>query len=223
MILDLFQEKSALKKEVNKITEDVFSVFQKVLKEIKEEYSGDLKKLNTNLRFEHTKKGEFESKLSFAGDILFFTMHTNVFNFDDNHYVHTTEYVGEDDSRSYCGMIQIYNFLYDSVRYNRRDDLGYLIGRVVVNKERHFFVEGKRQLGFLYNDFDNAVINEVFVRAIIESANIYSIDFDLLATPYDEVKEITLQQKQTQFANSSHRTGKRLGFRFQADSDKVSD
>ena len=52
-------------------------------------------------------------------------------------------------------MINIYNFLADSFKYNRLNDVGYLVGRVFLNKDLHYFVEGKRQLGFLYNDFVN--------------------------------------------------------------------
>ena len=45
-------------------------------------------------------------------------------------------------------MINIYNFLSDSFVYDRERDLGYLVARVFLNKEGHFFVQGKKQLGF---------------------------------------------------------------------------
>ena len=38
--------------------------------------------------------------------------------------------------------------------------MGYCIGRIFINKENHYFVEGKRQLGFLYNDFMNSKMNK---------------------------------------------------------------
>ena len=38
------------------------------------------------------------------------------------------------------------------------NDLGYLIGRIFINHENHFMVQGKRQLGFLYNDFINQLL-----------------------------------------------------------------
>ena len=44
--------------------------------------------------------------------------------------------------RTYCGVINMYNFLSDSFKYNRENDLGYLIGRMFINKE-NTFVEGK--------------------------------------------------------------------------------
>jgi hypothetical protein len=80
-------------------------------------------------------------------------------------------------------------------------------------------VEGKRQLGFLYNDFQNSVISREQLRNIVESAILYCLHFDLYTPPFDEVKVITLGQVQEANAMASVKTGKRLGFRFQADND----
>jgi len=95
---------------------------------------------------------------------------------------------------SYCGIIYIYNFLADSFKYNRLDDLGYLIGRIFINRENHYFVEGKRQMGFLYNNFGTAVIDKKALRAIIETAIMYAMEFDLLVPPYDVVKIASVVQ-----------------------------
>ena len=56
-------------------------------------------------------------------------------------------YPEENPNRGFCGLIHIYNFLNDSFKYNRVHDLGYLIGRIFINHENHFMVQGKRQLG----------------------------------------------------------------------------
>jgi hypothetical protein len=42
----------------------------------------------------------------------------------------------------YFGVVNVYNFLSDSFRYNRERDLGYLVARIFLNKEGHFFVQG---------------------------------------------------------------------------------
>jgi hypothetical protein len=111
----------------------------------------------------------------------------------------------------------IFNFLADSFRYNRSNDLGYLIGRVFVNREQHYFVEGKKEVGLLYNNFPHSIINQKTIRSIIHSSILYTINFDLLTPPFDDQKEVTLQEMQTQLDTMSLRTGKRIGFRFQAD------
>lgn len=116
---------------------------------------------------DYKDKGEFEIELRVAGDILFFYMHTNIFEFEKSHPLWKTSYLKENEFNSYCGTIQIYNFLSDSFKYNRMNDVGYMIGRIFINKDAHFYVEGKRQLGFLYNDFANAVIDKSSLRAVV--------------------------------------------------------
>ena len=130
-------------------------------------------------------------------------------------------YVKEDHTRSFCGIINIYNFLNDSFTYNRMNDLGYIIGRMFVNKENHYFLEGKRQLGFLYNDFVHTVIDSNAIKAVLESTILYCLDFDLFTPPFDAIKEVSVSDMQTASENMQIKTGKRLGFRFQVDNDEI--
>jgi hypothetical protein len=147
-------------------------------------------------------------------------MHTNIFEFSRMHEVMKTTYIHDDKQRSYCGVINIYNFLADSFRYNRINDLGYMIGRVFVNKDNHYFIEGKREIGMLFNNFSSSVMTKESARQIVESSVLYTINFDLLTPPYDQVKEVTVFEMQASLENMKLRTGKRLGFRFQADHEE---
>jgi hypothetical protein len=116
----------------------------------------------------------------------------------------------------------MYNFLSDSLKYKRVNDLGYLIGRLFINKEKHFIIEGKRQMGYLYNNFQTDVLTEDRMEQVIESAILFCLNFDLLTPPYDTVQEATFNQlnENAQILNST--TGKRLGFRFHHDDDQIS-
>ncbi|MCX7743404.1 MAG: hypothetical protein N2167_02445 [Flavobacteriales bacterium] len=221
LIIKILKEKAVLKQEIFSKTKDVFRLLKECLAEINKDLVTQVNTDGTKLYFNYQEKGDFEAIIAFAGDTLIFHMHTNVFNFDRSHGIWKTTYVKEDERRAYCGVINIYNFLTDSFRYNREQDLGYLIARIFVNHELHYFVEGKRQLGFLYNDFANAVINKEALMKIIESAILYSLDFDLLTPSYDQVKQVSMMEI---FANSEIlqlKTGKRMGFRFQADNDDL--
>jgi hypothetical protein len=82
-------------------------------------------------------------------------------------------------------------------------------------------VEGKRQVGFFYNNFSSEPIDKDVLKRILSSAINYCIDFDLLTPPYDVVKEVSVQEIQDSNACMNIKTGKRLGFRFQADHDKI--
>ncbi|MCB0429505.1 MAG: hypothetical protein H6585_02485 [Flavobacteriales bacterium] len=219
LILETLQAKSSLKLKVYKNTLELFDQLKGVLEEVAKDLSSQMQGIDEEVKVEFRDKGPYEADLRFGGDVLIFNMHSNVFAFDADHSIWKTSYVKEDESRMYCGMINIYNFLKDSFKYQRMGDMGYLIGRLFVNRESHYFVEGKRQLAFLYNDFVNAVLDKEHMRNIIQSAILYALDFDLLTPPYDDVKVLTLQEMQEAINNLNMRTGKRLGFKFQADGD----
>jgi hypothetical protein len=219
MILKVLKEKAALKQDVFYKNIAVFKLLKEVCRDIARDLKPKATEIDKRLIIEFKEKSEFEFELRVAGDVLIFSMHTNVFEFDTSHQIWKSSYVRDNESASYCGMINIYNFLADSFKYSRSNDLGYLVARIFVNFENHFFLEGKRQLGFLYNEFANSIISRDQLQNIVESAILYCLDFDLFTPPFDEVKVISLGQVQEASAMMSVKTGKRLGFRFQADNE----
>ena len=105
----------------------------------------------------------------------------------------------------------------NSLRYNRSADEGYLIGRIFVNREMQYFVEGKRQISMKHNNFGTQRIDRDALLNIVETAIDYTIDFDLLVPPYDAVKIVSVDQLNTKIENSKIQTGKRLGYKFCSD------
>jgi len=219
---DLFESinnKGHLKQAVYRNTLDSIDLIKKVTSGLLKEYQQTYTKETQRTPFVKEDTGQFEMRVKFAGDILVFTMHTNIFEFSRYHEVMSTNYIREDKNRSYCGIINIYNFLADSFKYNRGNDIGYLIGRLFINKDKSYFIEGKREVGLLYNNFGKEVFDEKAARKIVESAIQYTINFDLLTPPYDSVKEISLVEMKSLASSYTLKTGKRLGFKFQADSE----
>ena len=216
---NLVFDKSDLKQQVFRATKETFELFRETTREMMRLFQEQNSKEGRNVHFEFTDHGDFEFEVKFAGDVLVFMMHTNVFEFSRDHQVMKSNYIREDKRRSYCGVIRIYNFLADSFAYNRDQDLGYMIGRVFVNNEKHYFIEGKRELGMLYNNFNTSLITSESVQGIVESAIEYTTNFDLLTPPYDEVKLVSVGEMRSDLDKKSLVTGKRLGFRFQADTD----
>jgi len=221
LIFHTVKDKSVLKQDVfNNIILN-FKILKQVLKEIGDDLSARVESVDERVIIEYKDTGEFEAQLRVAGDVLVFHMHTNVFKFDTQNSLWNTSYFKENGNRGYCGLINIYNFLNDSIKYNRVNDSGYMIGRLFVNAENHFMVEGKRQMGFLYNDIINSVIDKDKMKAIIQSAVLYTLDFDLFIPPYDEVKEVSVLEIQQLSDKQKLKTAKRLGFQFKADSDSI--
>ena len=216
---NLVFDKSELKQEVFRSTKETFELFRQTASELIGLFQEQARSEGRNVLFEFTDHGDFEFEVRFAGDVLVFCMHSNVFEFSRDHQVMKSTYIREDTRRSYCGVIRIYNFLSDSFTYQRDQDLGYMIGRVFVNREKHYFIEGKRELGMLYNNFNTSLINSESVQSIVESAIEYTTNFDLLTPPYDEVKMVSVGGMRNDMDKKSMPTGKRLGFRFQADMD----
>ena len=216
---NLVFDKSDLKQQVYRATKETFELFRATTREMMELFREQARREGRDVHFEFTDHGDFEFEVKFAGDVLVFVMHSNVFEFSRDHQVMKSTYIREDKRRSYCGVIRIYNFLADSFLYNRDQDLGYMIGRVFVNSEKHYFIEGKRELGMLYNNFNTSLISSDSVKSIVESAIEYTTNFDLLTPPYDEVKLVSVGEMRSDLDKKSLVTGKRLGFRFQADTD----
>jgi len=220
LIFKTLLEKAHLKHEIFENTKNTFAEFKSVLEEVAKQLKGQLTGKNRDVIIEYKEKGDFEAMLRFESDVLLFIMHADVFDFDKSHNMWQTSYVSKENYKSFCGVISVYDFLANSFKYNRDNDVGYLIARIFINQESHYFVEGKRQLGFLYNDFSNAVIDRKAVESIVESAIMYSLDFDPLTPPYDHVKEVKVAEVKEIENLGNFSTGKRLGFRFQADSDR---
>jgi len=216
-ILTALEMKSLVKQKVYDQTLEVFNMLKEILQELSNEYNAEIQIKDPRVGFEFRDRGQFEAELKVAGDILIFSMHSNIFEFDRDHNVWKLSYVKDNSMYSYCGIINVYNFLADSFKYNRLDDLGYLVSRVFVNIEKHFFVEGKRQQEYLYNNFGKSILTKEILKDIVLKIVLYALEFDLLVPPYDNVKIASVGQLNEKIEFSRMQTGKRLGFKFNSD------
>ena len=219
-ICELLIQKGELKQQIYSSTLETMELFKSCAKEFEDFYEENYAEQHPRVSVDFNGKNLHEFKIRFAGDVLIFLMHTNIFEFPRDHEVMKTPYIKEDKTRSYCGMIQIFNFLNDSFRYNRINDSGYMIGRIFVNKDKHFYVEGKRELADVLNNFNSKELDRDAVMDILQSAIKYTINFDLLVPEYSHLLEISVNDiLQIEDQNMILKTGKRLGFRFEPDKD----
>jgi len=216
-IQELLCQKSAIKQQVFRLTQTIFRDLKMALRNKENELTPSLSVNAPNVEVKYSDKGDFEAHLKFGGDTLVFMMHTNIFDFDESHFINQSNYMKVDKMREFCGMIQVYNFLSDSIKYNREHDIGYLIARIFINKEQHFFIEGKRPLSFLYKDLEKNVISEAVLNIIVEETMLFCLNFDLMAPPVDAVNYISVEQKNMLSHSSGMPTGKRLGFLMSAE------
>ena len=217
-ILETIVSKSTLKQKVFDNTFATFNDLKETLLEMASEMDDQLDGLlDRRVRLEYRDRGKFEAQIQVANDLLIFQMHTDVFEFEPNHIIWQNPYVQTDRDNSYCGVINIYNFLSDSFKFNRNADEGYLIGRIFINREKCYFVEGKQQTSMRPMQFGKAEIDSEALVRILESAIYYALHFDLLLPSYDDNKRVTVDQFNTKLDNSKFVTGKRLGYDFDVD------
>ncbi len=221
LIVNALRTKSCMKQDVYQATMRLFEMVKEVLQEIASDLEKEVSGHDARLTMAYVDKGSTACELRVAGDAIIFHMHTNVFKLDQSHSLWKTSYLEEDELRGYFGVINMYNFLSDSFKYNRERDLGYLVARLFLNRDEHFFVQGKRQLGFLYDDLATNKVERARIKEVLLSVVLYVLEFDLLAPPYDQVNQVTVSEMNELNANLQLSTGKRLGFRFQHDADDL--
>ncbi len=213
-ILSLLKNKSVLKQDVFHNTIAQFNSLKEVLKNTIQELTEKFGNTDSRVTFEYRDRGAFQCEIKVAGDLLIFQMHTNVFQFENDSSFWQTGYLRENPANSYVGTINVYNFLSDSFRYDRTADVGYLLARVFINKENHFVVQGKKQLGVMFNDIVASNFNAENQTKFVEQVILYALNFDLLIPPYENLHQITVEEMQDINHSGSLATGKRMGFQF---------
>lgn len=217
-IVETLKTKSALLQRIFDNTQQVFGQLKEILQEYAVEVNEQLEGVtDKRVKMEYRDRGKFEAQLQMASDILIFSMHTNVFQFERENIIWQNSYVKQDKQNAYCGVINIYNFLSDSFKYNRSADEGYLVARMFINRDLQYMVEGKRQVTYRHDNFGQGAITPEALTDIIENTMAYTLDFDLLVPPYDAVKLVSVDQMNTKIENSKLQTGKRLGYQFRSD------
>ena len=214
LILALLKNKSVLKQDVFHNTITQFNSLKDVLKNTIQELTTQFGNTDSRVTFEYRDRGAFQCEIRVAGDLLIFQMHTNVFQFEQDSSFWQTGYLRENPANSYVGTINVYNFLSDSFRYDRTADVGYLLARIFINKENHFVVQGKKQLGIMFNDIVASNFDTASQTKFVDQVVLYALNFDLLIPPYENLHQITVEEMQDINHSGCLATGKRLGFQF---------
>lgn len=207
----LLESKSTAKQITYKNLLTAFEILSKESKRIVDELKKKVRPGDADVTVDFKVINEHEFHVKLAGDLLIFVLHTNVVTFDDQHAVMKSTYIKENEVNRYFGQLMIYNFMSDSIKYNRLNDPGYLIARIVINHESRFLVEGDRQLGFLFNTISEKPIGESDLNAIVKLCLTTAIENDLMAPPFPQVQFITLFQKSEKTQELG--AGQKIGFK----------
>lgn len=213
-IQHLLENKSTAKQVTYKNLVNAFNLLSKESKRIVQELKKKTKTSDEDVTVDFKLINEHEFHVKLAGDLLVFVLHTNVVTFDEEHPVMKSEYVKQNDINRYFGQIMIYNFMSDSLKFNRVNDPGYLLSRVLINHEARFLVEGDGQLGILFSEISTVPLAETDLNAIVKLSLTLAIENDLMAPPFTQVRFITLFQKieKTQELGAGQKIGFKMSY-----------
>ena len=212
LIAEGLREKSSAKQAIFRATQAAFTLLRQVSQQLCLELT---QKVTTNVdasvKIECLPVNDMEFHIRFSGDLLVFVMHSNIITFPDEFPLLGTPYVAADFRRRFFGHIMAYNFMADSIRYQRLSDPGYLLGRLLVNIEGHYFLESVQELEMPDTDMSDDLITPEALRLFVESAMIAAVNNDLLAPPLPEIQRISVKQK---LENQQVSRGSKVGFSF---------
>jgi hypothetical protein len=220
-LLQAIIDRSNLSQRIYDNTYAVMTKLKEILHELASELDDELEEsLDERVRIEYRDRGKYEAHFIFGENLLIFSMHTDIFRFESGDAVWRNDYVASEPDNAACGIINVWNFLKDSFEHKRLGDEGYLVARIFVNRQMHYFVEGKGQTSFSRAGFGRHTVDKEGLGDIVEAAIDYALHFDLLVPPYDSQKVVTAEMFNTKMENSKMQTGKRLGYEFKTDDIK---
>lgn len=211
-IAELIETKSAIKQQSFRELCQVFKEMKAEAKVVVDKINKELKSKDKDISIKVVNVSDHEFHIKMAGDLLIFLMHTNIVTLDPNHGFNKSEYVQELPVRKYLGQINVYNFMADSLTYNRLNDPGYLVARLSLNFEKRFLVEGEKQLSFMFDNVSQKEISATDMNIIIQLVLSQAIDSDLVTRPFPEIRAITLNEKilKTQALGGGYKIGFQL-------------
>lgn len=212
-IFEGLKQKSTAKQAIYRNTQAAFDCLRLVSQELVVELTRRLTPLDSSVVIEYRSINDMEFHIRFSGDLLVFVMHSNIVTFPDEYGPMPSKYVEADFRRRFFGHIMAYNFMADSIKYQRLNDPGYLVGRLLVNIDNHYFLEGVQQLELPDNDMSDNLITPSGMRLFVESAMIAAVNNDLVAPLLPEIQKISVKQK---LENQQVSRGSKVGFSFSA-------
>ncbi len=214
-IVSIVGPKAKLRKDVETSVSGAFENLCYLLGSLVVEYK-TLMPDGVDLKFD--RPAQHVAVFTIDADVLVFNVQTDIFQFNRDHKVYNLDYVKQDANRSYVGMINVYNLMSDTVKYERIEDAGFLIARLFVNSEGALLVEGKQQQRSMgVSHYGEQKVSTDNLRRFAESAIKYAVSSDALVPPYEDVMIINYAMVKESIMKSKPKTSKRLGFGFRAD------
>ena len=209
-IINKIETTSQLKKNLFEQVTSFFTDLEKTCREVAIELQKE--SANNTIAVKIEKINDYEFLFRVGGDVLVFILQSNIVRLSDDAYISKSKYLKDDVTLRYFGQVLVYNFLADTLTYGRLDDPGYLISRILINRENHFFLEGDRKIVFEFPELKDNPITKDKNRKLVENLVLSALNNDLLAPNFNDIMLISYHQKLEH--TSSMGNPKKIGFDF---------
>jgi len=211
-ISDLLCQKASFKQQLYEKAKEWMTEWKQVSLNIIEELQPRVRATDERVGVLFEDRNPLECMIKAGTDAVLLNMHSNIFAFPQDHAVWQNSYVKENPQRGFFAVFHLYNFLSDSVKYNRLRDQGILLCRVFVNAEGHFFIEGKKQLSVHFKNLAEDQLDTAAMRFITETVLISAIESDLTVPNFQDVMWVTIQELNMQEMELRLQTSKKIGY-----------
>jgi hypothetical protein len=215
-LVGLLSEKAVLKQDVFQQTSLAFDEMKTITKAISEKIKQAQTIDHNKVQIDFEVINAYEFQLKVGSDIIVFMMKTNVFALPADHKDINHKYLKKDWKKGYFGQIVVYDFIADSVKFNRVDDIGYLIERIFINIDNHYLVEGLQNIAYRHPDINKNTLSKNKLEQLIEEAIYVSIDTDLVSTSYAANFNMTIEQR---LEKRNQISGAKVGFQMSTKND----
>lgn len=209
-IINKIETTIQLKQKLFEQVTSFFTDLEKTCREVAIELQK--KSANNAIAVKIEKINDYEFLFRVGGDVLVFILQSNIVRLSDDAYISKSKYLKDDITLRYFGQVLVYNFLADTLTYGRLDDPGYLISRILINRENHFFLEGDRKIVFEFPELKDNPITKDKNRKLVENLVLSALNNDLLAPNFNDIMLISYHQKLEH--TSSMGNPKKIGFDF---------
>lgn len=196
-----------------------FAYIRHYLRQLSLDLTEVLSSTNKRYQAKYFESDTNQTEIQIGEDTIWFHLHPNLFRISESNPAYRFSYLKENISLAECAVINVYNFLTDTIINKRETDFGVLIARIFINSENHFIMETRKPIGVLYNDLSNDVLDEAKLKEMISGLVLHCLEHDLIAQPYEQVQTITYQELSRNNFSRSISGAKQLGFKFKSQDD----
>ncbi|MEQ8904282.1 hypothetical protein [Ekhidna sp.] len=213
-IAEILLNKSTVKQKTYRNVCKAFKQLQEVATLLIDVLSAKTTERDEDIKLRVESINDQEFHIQIAGDLLVFVLHTNIITLPADYEYNQTDYVSDQPLRKYLGQINVYNFMADSFEFNRLNDPGYLLTRLLINYENHFIVEGDRQVGFMFESVSSKPLEKVDLDILIKLIIAQAAENDLIVPPFSKIRNITVREKleKTQSLGAGNKIGFQMSY-----------